>query len=823
MFGTVFAQLWLYENFTSKGDFEINSDNKILAIGLAQCESETDIMHLLIKGGYWDKTNDWQYFGDNENNFGTIGTQQSKPDSALVEKITNAIDAVLMAQCLQKGVNPEGNNAPASTRQALVDFFGIYDGRLSNLSARERTKLADNILFVASGKKRRPCYTIIDKGEGQSPGSMPSTLLSLSRSNKLRIPFVQGKFNMGGTGVLQFCGEHNLQLIISRRHPEIAAQEDDESGDLWSVTVVRRVNPTGNMRNSCYMYLVPGGRLLTFEAESLPLLPSQYPDPYGADMEWGTFIKLYDYKISNGLQTNIKFDLFYRLSLLLPEMALPVKLYERRKGFSGKTMHRTLSGLSVRLADRGRDNLEEGFPSSAPLTVRGKKIDVTIYAFKRKRETSYKKNEGIILTVNGQTHGTIPASFFKSDAVGLGYIAGSLLVELDCTGFDARTIEDLFMNSRDRLRDMPLRRAIKSALGELLKNHPGLRELMEQRRRDDIEDKLSDSKPLAAVVEDILRKSPTLSRLFIDGVRLPNPFKLRSVKKAVQFEGRRFPNYFKMNKEYTSTEPKEAAINRRFRLQYQTDAVNNYFTRDSEPGSFTLTVDGHPLENFALNLWNGVATLNLEIPRGTTTGSILHFTSIVEDSSKVDPFTDEFYVRIMEAAVNKTGSTNGVRKPPSSNKKGKDLEKECQLALPEVWEIRRDEWYKYDFNAESALLVVRVKEAYDFYVNIDNIHLLTELKFRPRIDPKLLEAQYKFGLTLLGLALLKENNKKNGDNNDHEEDVYDLIVKVTKRISPVLLPMISSLSELDIEGMFSTSPQNRKKEISQPNPLEVAQ
>lgn len=787
---------------------------------LARCESEVDVIHLLKKGGYWDNTIDWQYFGDNENNFGTIGTQQSKPDSAMVEKITNAIDAVLMAQCLRKGNNPEGRNAPVSTRKALVDFFGIYDGRLSNLSARDRTRLADNILLVASGNKVRPCYTIIDKGEGQSPSSMPSTLLSLGKSNKLRIPFVQGKFNMGGTGVLQFCGEHNLQLIISKRHPEIAAQEDDDTGNLWSVTVVRRVNPTGNMRNSCYMYLAPAGQLLTFDAESLPLLPSTYPEPYGEDMEWGTFIKLYNYKISNGLQTSIKFDLFYRLSLLLPEMALPVKLYERRKGFSGKTMHRTLSGLSVRLDGHGRVNLEEGFPSSSELTVGGKKIDVTIYAFKRRRETSYKKKEGVILTVNGQTHGTVPTTFFKRDAVGLGYIADSLLVELDCTGFDARTIEDLFMNSRDRLRDVPLRRVIKSRLGQMLHNHPGLRELME-RRREDIEDKLGDSKPLAEVVENILRKSPTLSRLFIDGVRLPNPFKLTKVKKAVQFEGRRFPIYFKLKKEYTAIEPKKSAINRRFRVQYQTDAENCYFTRDNEQGRFTLTVNGYPVEDFALNLWNGVASLNLEIPRSMKVGCILHFTSSVEDSTRVEPFIDDFYVRITEAAVNKPGS-NGKRKQPSSNKKGKDLENECHLDLPEVWEIRRDEWEKHDFNTESALKVVRVKEAYDFFVNMDNIHLLTELKFRPKIDPKLLEAQYKFGLTLIGLALLKENKEKNGDNSDLGEDVYDLIAKVTKRVSPVLLPMIASLSELEIEGSISTSHQTKKKGINQLNPLEVA-
>ena len=58
-----------------------------------------------------------------------------------------------------------------------------------------------------------------------------------------------------------------------------------------------------------------------------------------------------------------------------------------------------------------------------------------------------------------------------------------------------------------------------------VKDHRGLRELRERRRREAVEDKLGNSRPLAEVVEAILTKSPSLSKLFIDGVRLPNPFK----------------------------------------------------------------------------------------------------------------------------------------------------------------------------------------------------------------------------------------------------------------------------------------------------------
>jgi hypothetical protein len=91
--------------------------------------------------------------------------------------------------------------------EAVEQFFGVKGGRLEDLVATEQTGLADNIHVVAVGQKTSPCYLIVDRGEGQTPAAFPDTFLSLNRSNKLRIPFVQGKFNAGGTGVLQFCGQ----------------------------------------------------------------------------------------------------------------------------------------------------------------------------------------------------------------------------------------------------------------------------------------------------------------------------------------------------------------------------------------------------------------------------------------------------------------------------------------------------------------------------------------------------------------------------------------------------------------------------------------
>ena len=81
---------------------------------------------------------------------------------------------------------------------ASMTLFGVPDGNIAQLAPPERGRLAEMVQLIATGSKREPCYTIVDEGEGQRPLDFGATFCSLVRSNKLRIPFVQGKFNMGG-------------------------------------------------------------------------------------------------------------------------------------------------------------------------------------------------------------------------------------------------------------------------------------------------------------------------------------------------------------------------------------------------------------------------------------------------------------------------------------------------------------------------------------------------------------------------------------------------------------------------------------------------
>ncbi len=540
-----------------------NDEIKKFLYELIKAESEDDVEQILNNRGMLDNKN-WKYFGANENNFSIIGNQQSKPIPALVEKIVNSADAILMKLCMQNGISPNDNvRAPKSIFEALEKFLGIPEGNIDNLETKELKILSEeNILLVATskdGKLRgfKPCISIIDNGEGQDEKSFEKTLLSLSKTNKLSIPFVQGKFNMGGTGVLEFCGEKKYQLILSKRHNCII---DSKSDNKWTFTIVRKQEPVSGQRSSSYTYLAPGGNLLSFSAESLRIKPniesSQRCIPYQKEMRCGTFIKLYNYDMKKYNSKNITTigGLTDGLNKMIARTAIPIRLVECRK-VKGRTPQITVTGYEVRLKRKGRvqENIEEGFPVSSSLFVDGERMKMDIYAFKKGKEESYKEsNSSILFTLNGQTQGFLPEDILSRKSVGLDYIKKSILIIIDCSELSISNNEALFMNSRDRLRETNFSEKVKEALISQLASNYALRELREKRRDEELNSKITDNTELKNSLSKILNKFPNFKEIFSAGEDL-------LAKEIVvdedgdgeldyrkNFDGKDYPTFFKL-------------------------------------------------------------------------------------------------------------------------------------------------------------------------------------------------------------------------------------------------------------------------------------
>jgi len=681
--------------------------------------------------------------------------------------------------------------------------------------------------------KQKPCISITDNGEGQTPERMPDTLLSLNKSNKLRIPFVQGKFNMGGTGALKFCGNQGIQLILSRRNPKLVSLSGGHPSDpMWGFTIVRREDAKEGRRSSTYTYLAPvdvhtrpnRGGVLRFQADSLPLFP-EANDSHKRSTKWGTFIKLYEYYNSNYSNSHIlrTTGLLGRLDLLLPEAALPIRLHECRD-YEGeeRSFDTTLCGLRVRLDDDAAANIEPDCCSTCPIQVNGEECVASIFAFKPGKAGTYRKSEGVIFTVNGQTHGSLHKNFFTRKSVGrLSYIKDDLLVIVDCSKFSTRAREDFFLNNRNQISECELRKALEQELEDNLKNDKNLIELVNQRRFEKLKDQLKDNKPLENVLQRVLKSSPTLSRLFILGDRLSNPFNTQPVNTTTKkpFKGRKHPTYFKFKgRDYGGIFNREAHLGSKCRVVFETDVVNDYFDRPRDPGKSSVQQidaarNATQANSVGPKLQNGLANLSVSLPDDAKVGDVITYTCQVSDDTLLEDFVNAFRVTVMPAAK-KPGGNGPPPSPPDKNKPGnRDIP--AGISLPSVTWVTEDKWPEHQFDKFSALKVAissdpkKDQDIYDFYVNRDNTYLLTEQKSSPEAA-EVLKEKFGIALSILGLALLHENANKKKDQKDQttddkpssgerEEDIEDTILNFTRAVAPVILPMIAGLNELEIE------------------------
>jgi hypothetical protein len=832
-----------------------NQETMELCLALMKADSEDEVIDLLRATGFWDEPAAWRYYGDYENNYNIIGNQQSSPDAALIEKLINAIDARLMSECLVRGIDPEGSDAPRTFEEATAFFFPPAEAQY-----QLREEAVYGVTLAATGaiprrghlqaSDRNPCFIIADCGEGQTPEMMPETLLSLTRANKLRIPFVQGKFNMGGTGVLKFCGHHGLQLIVSRRNPAIVRRQRhvvDPSDHLWDFTVVRRENPVGGRRSSVYDYLAPlnvdlapnEGGVLRFSADMMPIFP-EGRNPYGKEAGWGTLVKLYDYA-AVGFRSNILLPegLLTRANLLLPEVALPVRLYECRefRGYAGPR-EGTLTGLGIwrrGVCDGGSGSEDLELVSSSSLSVAGEPMTATIFAFKRGRAADYRRNEGILFTVNGQTQGYLTEEFFtRATAGNLGYIQSDLLVIVDCSDFSGRAREDLFMSSRDRLSRGELRSEIERALEDLLRNHEELRALKDQRRREEIASALDGSTHLKEAIEVLLRHTPTLSQLFMRGDEIEIPTHPPRVHRERPFVASPYPTYFNLpgreDGRHANAEgggevlTREVPLNQDVSITFETDAADDYFDRGQDKGEFSLyRIVGDarlPVADFGVHLHRGVARLHTRLPKDSMAGDILHYSAVVRGPGQREDLRNCFAVAV-SSAEDGTASKRKARHVAHG------------ISLPPVEEVTSERWVLRSppFDQYTALRVVNAgvvgegdeqREAYDFYVNLDNIYLARELRAGDQ-EPELTKAQFELGLILLALALLHQDaeaKKTHAEaSTDHpaggagpaaetgapltaETAAGDITGKIdyfTRAVAPFLVPIVRSLASLGVD------------------------
>jgi len=777
---------------------------KELCLALIKSESENEVVKILKEAGLWDDMQFWRSYGDTDNNWATANNQTGSAVGALVEILVNSGDANLIQKCRERGLDPDDwDNVPASINDAITEFYGIDNTKFYELTGRERAALAARSCgLVVTGSKETPNYGVYDFGEGQEPDKFPQTFLSINNSNKQGVRFVQGKFNQGSTGVLGYCGRHGLKLIVSRKNPKAGDVVDNR----WGFTLIRRVKPseTVGTRVSQAFYLFVDGSVPSFVDDGVPVIPGSYPDAYNKDLAYGTYVKLFNFDIGPALRSQSQFDLSYKISTLLPKPILPVRVYERRKGYKSHSHETTIAGLLVRLEDLEYQDV--GIPIAGQFSTALGLFEYKIYVLPEGVDkNNYSGNVGVIYTVNGQMHASLPRGFFRRKAVKMGYIDNAIIVLLDCSNLSAESIEELFQTSRDRVRDTAEAKEVERKVEEVVSGSQLLREINNQRRQKAIENTVQDNQLAQDVFKRIIKLSPALNEILILGNRLKAPFAPQNDEgeKAIP-DLREFPTYFESKKPTSAKRPKECIAGAKSRLEFYTDAQNDYLSRVRDPGNINLLNEhDKPFNwNYSFSPNNGTWTLSVDVPDNSPIGQLVEITIIVNDVSRHQPLVEKICLKAVKAA--KKGDPNPNPRP--RNRRSIPKQPAINAQLPPIQEVYRDRWKEQgiNFDESSGCCVMANDVGYDFYVNMDNKFLLTEMKNANVAESSLLKARFKFGLFLLAMTFVNSAMRDNTDpvETDGSEQIApeEMVRKVTSRASMVILPLIEGLSKLDKEA-----------------------
>ena len=759
--------------------------DKALLTDLIEAEDENGVMAALLSRGLLQEQNTrWKYLGGMPNNQSIVHNQQSTPAAALVEKITNAVDAILLRYCKAKGIDPRSDAAPATMAKASELFLGEFQ----NGNAAEIRKFAEqNMVLYATGSKARPTLSLFDSGEGQLAADFPTTFCSLiygsnDGSYKGAIPFVQGRFNMGGTGVLPFCSEgHKLQLIVSRVPPEVAKSDTHE----WAFTVFCFF---ASKQNPSWKYLVgPDGKILTAGSALLGLVPKlgaksgEVCAPRERQVACGTLIKMYDYKAA---RSNICGEQFKKLQEYLLRPALPLRVIECREAYKANVM-----GVTVwdRLGAWGKDKLEDGFEDGASISIKldsGETVPAEVRVFRAAKDTGDEDNlpqTGLRALINGQSHAKRDAQFFRTKSVDKEHIAGSMLVTLDCTELGQDSRNALFMSNRETFREDPLLSELFKKLQKELHDHEGLDSLNQKRYEEKIKNAVNDDDGINAL-EELLATDPTLAELFgsmtsgkVAAKTAANEPGGKILGAALPFQGKEFPTFIHRagNSHAVAT---EVCRGETVRVSFSTDVKNNYFTRYKLRGLCEFAGAFKP----TFRLFNGRLTFTNVVDKQTPVGSILTTEALITDKVGSGPFKLIFVITVLAEKE----TVANIDKAP---KQPKEPTVQAGPSRPDIKEVARDPH-------DPPLTIERIPNTERLQLVLNTAsHLLDDAKkMRPKEEELAVAFVFKYGLALTAMGLLDSAKKSDAWKSD-EDGCRRRIEESAVGIARVIVPLCLSL------------------------------
>ena len=546
--------------------------------------------------------------GFRANNRGTIDVA-TDPGRSIVERITNAIDALLELEHR----NHNGKPVCRTPRDAAQAWFGIDDSGRGASVQRQRQQLARKTIVTledGEGKSSR-IVTVRDTGIGLFPEQMRSTILSLNEGNKWQKHYLAETFGQGGSSTFAF----SKFTLIASRHVR---------SDVIGFTVVWYKDlPADEFKSGHYVFLGEKSTPFSIKYKDGDSLAPQ-----------GTLVKHFGYDLTNYPSPFGERSLYGAMNRLLFDPVAPVWFENKVEGWN-----RGIYGSRTRL-NSGSDEGEGG--NKLELEHRMPTISVTLGDIgqigieywllltpDRKNSVAtaayVDHNKPIVLSINGQNQSELSALLIRKDAE-LPYLKTRLICHIDCDGLSSLAKRALFSSTREQAKEGEILARIKQELIDVLKSDDDLKRLNREAKEKSLSQ--TDEEAKNRLRKEVARMLNLMGKSTVESTATSKQGESKSsrggggggYKKLEPLETREPPTYIKILRDENT--PISFFPGQRRWLRIETDAPSEYHDIKDPRASkinFVAGQDFRIVGNTALR--GGRMRLALECHNAATTGS----------------------------------------------------------------------------------------------------------------------------------------------------------------------------------------------------------
>ena len=585
---------------------------------------------------------------------------------------------------------------------------------------------------------------------------------------------MQGKYNMGSSGVLGYCGFKWFKLIVSRRF---------DRNTPWGFTLMRK-RPGGGMPVAEY-FVLPGGKIPSFPEDALyPFMKGNGKRYDGVHLSTGTVIKLYDYQIGSrfaggfrgsreALNENLVETILPFLILDFRQTPDPKRGGDRAEGIDPRRFC-GMEFLLLRSHKETQDDDEDEAAGTGRLAVSTDTYndlgEISISAIRLKRKLPgwlSGSNNRVFHAVNGQVQFKQTRGYL-SQSCGFPALKDRVVVIVDASNLTFEAHNEVWKGDREHVRDTIIGERYKEVVAAAIKELEALKALQREVAQEELEQAAKSERN--ELFQKLVNADPHLASLLTNRdpvIKLPSagPGEKGNGEGEGRFEGKYSPTFFRFE-EKTKDNGVALPINRSRPVSARTDADNGYLHRPDNQGR--LLVKPEPTRQFGIRtqLHDGRLTIYFEpVETALEVGDEITFRVGLQDNSMPLPVEDTLTIRIVDEqkepkkAKKKAATASGTDKGKKTGE-GPDAPTH---GLPPYKLLTRDGhrvagqdtelWPEGFTELDGGLIVDLAEEGSLYKINYDNsYHVKYRLSARGDIARDVVTEKYILGMRVLMLG-----------------------------------------------------------------------